>query len=138
LHGIDGTGLNEVRRVIECAAAGLAAERATGDQLAAISDEVIGMYSTLEEPEAFSAHDAGFHRAVAAGANNPVLAAIGGMVTSLHFEQRQAAMACTAGGLHQTADKHRRIYLAIRRRDVEGARAAMDAYLQCGQPLGSS
>ena len=45
----------------------LAAERATGDQLAAMSDEITGMYTSLEDPQEFLRHDVRFHRAVAWG-----------------------------------------------------------------------
>ena len=133
MHHISRECLSEARQMIESSAAALAAERATGDQLAAISDEVIGMYSTLEEPRAFLRHGAGFHRAVAAGANNRVLGALAEMVASLHDQQRPATMDSDGVGLLRTADLHRRIFLAIRRRDAEGARAAMTEHFRHAQ-----
>ncbi|MFO7694997.1 MAG: FCD domain-containing protein [Vicinamibacterales bacterium] len=133
MHHISRESLSEARQMIESSAAALAAERATGDQLAAISDEVIGLYASLDEPRAFLRHDAGFHRAVAAGANNRVLGALIDMVASLHDQQRPATIDGDGVGLPRTADLHRLIFLAIRRRDAEGARAAMTAHFRHAQ-----
>ena len=130
LHGITREGLFEARRVLEVSAAGLAAERATGDQLAAMSDEITGMYTSLEDPQTFLRHDVRFHRAVAAGSNNLVLSALIEMVASLHYEQRKVTVERARNELRENADIHRRIYLAIRVRDAEAARVAMDEHLR--------
>jgi GntR family transcriptional repressor for pyruvate dehydrogenase complex len=53
LHGLDLGGLWEVRRVLEAGSASLAAERATPEQIATLSDEVTGMYSALHDPQLF-------------------------------------------------------------------------------------
>jgi GntR family transcriptional regulator, transcriptional repressor for pyruvate dehydrogenase complex len=73
LHGLDLGGLFEVRRVLEAGTASLAAERATPEQIATLSDEVTGMYSALHDPHTFLDYDLRFHRAVATAANNPML-----------------------------------------------------------------
>lgn len=133
LHGISPAGLFEARRVLESNTAALAAARASGDQLAAMSDEITGMYSALEDPQAFLQHDLRFHRAVAAAANNLVLGALIEMVASLHYEQRRTTIERARAQLRDAADRHRGIYQAIRTRDVEGARAAMGEYLKLGE-----
>jgi GntR family transcriptional repressor for pyruvate dehydrogenase complex len=130
LHGITREGLFEARRVLEVSSAALAAERATGEQLAAMSDEITGMYTSLDEPLTFLLHDVRFHRAVAAGSNNLVLSALIEMVASLHYEQRRVTIARAKGVLRENADIHRRIYQAIRSRDAEAARVAMDEHLR--------
>jgi GntR family transcriptional repressor for pyruvate dehydrogenase complex len=130
LHGISRERLFEARRVLEVSAAGLAAERATGEQLAAMSDEITGMYTSLEEPQAFLRHDVRFHRAVAAGSNNLVMSALIEMVASLHYEQRKVTVERARGELRENADIHRRIYQAIRSHDAEAARVAMDEHLR--------
>jgi GntR family transcriptional repressor for pyruvate dehydrogenase complex len=139
LHGISRDRLFEARRVLESSIAALAAERANGDQVAAMSHEITGMFATLERPEAFLRHDFRFHRAVATGANNLVLGAFVGMMTALHLEAQRAGGGETRDGLRDAADRHRRIYQAIRNHDAEAARAAMDENLglaQAGQALG--
>jgi len=130
LHGISRERLFEARRVLEVSASGLAAERATGEQLAAMSDEITGMYTSLEEPQAFLRHDVRFHRAVAAGSNNLVLSALIEMVASLHYEQRRVTIERARNELRENADIHRRIYQAIRSRDAEASRIAMDEHLR--------
>jgi GntR family transcriptional repressor for pyruvate dehydrogenase complex len=138
LHGLSRDGLFEARRVLEVGTVALAAERATGDQLASMSDEITGMYTALEDPQAFLLHDVRFHRAVAAGANNPVLGALIEMVASLHYEHRSVSIERARGQLRESADMHRRIYQAIRKRDVTEARAAMDDHLRQARTLWAS
>ena len=130
LHGISPERLFEARRVLEVSSAALCAERATGEQLVAMSDEITGMYASLDEPLTFLLHDVRFHRAVAAGSNNLVLSALIEMVASLHYEQRRVTIARAKAVLRENADIHRRIYLAIRARDAEAARVAMDEHLR--------
>jgi GntR family transcriptional repressor for pyruvate dehydrogenase complex len=130
LHGITREGLFEARRVLEVASVALAAERATGEQLAAMSDEITGMYTCLDAPQEFLRHDVRFHRAVAAGSNNLVLSALIEMVASLHYEQRRVTIERARDELRSEADMHRRIYQAVRARDPVAARAAMDEHLR--------
>jgi GntR family transcriptional repressor for pyruvate dehydrogenase complex len=130
LHGISREGLFEARRVLEMSTAALAAERATGEQLAAMSDEITGMYSSQDDPHAFLLHDVRFHRAVAAGSNNLVLSALIEMVASLHYGQRRATIERARSELRSEADMHRRIYQAVRVRDVEASRLAMGEHLR--------
>lgn len=132
LHGLNLGALWEVRRVLEAGTASLAAERATPERIATLSDEVTGMYSALHEPQTFLDHDLRFHRAVAAAADNPMLGAIIEAVTALFFEQRRVTIA-RARNLRESADAHRKIYQAIRARDSEGARAAMDEHVRLAQ-----
>lgn len=132
LHGLRLGGLFEVRRVLEAGTAALASERATPEQIATMSDEVTGMYSALHDPQTFLDYDLRFHRAVAAAANNPMLGAIIEAVSALFFEQRRVTIE-KARNLKESADMHRKIYQAIRARDTEGARAAMDEHVRLAQ-----
>lgn len=129
LHGLHLGGLWEVRRVLEAGTASLAAERATPERIATLSDEVTGMYSALQDPQRFLDHDLRFHRAVAAAANNPMLGAIIEAVAALFFEERRVTIE-RARNLRESADAHRKIYQAIRARDADGARAAMNEHIR--------
>jgi GntR family transcriptional regulator, transcriptional repressor for pyruvate dehydrogenase complex len=129
LHGINRDALFESRLVLEVATAGLAAERADGEQLAALADEVTGMFASLADPSAFLLHDVSFHRAVGLAANNPVLGALTEMVASLFYDQRKGTIR-RATDLRLSAEQHRRIYQAIRARRLEAAREAMRLHLQ--------
>src|SRR5688572_4094295 len=72
LHGFTRDEMFEARRVLEASAAALAAERAEGENMALMAEEVTGMFASLSDPQAFLVHDVRFHRAVASGSRNPV------------------------------------------------------------------
>jgi GntR family transcriptional repressor for pyruvate dehydrogenase complex len=128
LHGFTLEQMYEARRMLEVGAAGLAAERATGEQLAAMADEIAGMFATLDEPHTFLRHDLDFHRAVAAGSGNPILAAIIGTLTEIIWETGRINV--QGLGLRESAETHRRIYKEIRTRSPERARREMTAHLE--------
>jgi GntR family transcriptional repressor for pyruvate dehydrogenase complex len=132
LHGIPQSELFETRRVIEIDLAGLAAKRAGGEELAAISEEVMEMFSCRDDVHRFLIHDIRFHRAVAAAARNPLMAAIMEMVADLFYEQRKSTVDRWRGAA-EAAEQHRRIYQAIRAGDVESARREMDEHLRWAQ-----
>jgi len=137
LHGLTRDGLFEARRVLEVGTSALAAERASGEHVAAMSEEVTGMYASVERPATFLLHDVRFHRAIAAAANNPVLGVLIDMLASLFFERRRETI-LSATDLRDTADAHRKIYKAIRARHREAASAAMDEHLRVAQAAQTS
>jgi GntR family transcriptional repressor for pyruvate dehydrogenase complex len=118
----------EARRSLEMEIAGLAAERATGEQLAAMSEEVTGMFASLDEPEQFLVHDMHFHQTVAAASGNRILTALMNMVATILFEVRSKTVK-RAKDLKESAEMHRRIYRAIRDRNTAAARDAMRDHL---------
>lgn len=128
LHGFSRDEMFEARRVLEVGVAGLAAERATGDQLASISEEITGMYASMDDPQAFLVHDIRFHRAVATASGNPILASLVEMVSEIFYEQRRKT-AAHGRDLKEAADHHRSLYNALRQRDSDRARQAMDEHL---------
>lgn len=128
LHGFTPEQMFEARRVLEVGVAGLAAERATAEQIAAMSEEVTGMFASVEDPEAFLRHDVRFHRAVAMASGNPILASLVEMVSSLYFEHRRRNLP-RGRDLRETAATHRNIYQAVRAHDVDRARREMGVHL---------
>src|SRR5690606_3994536 len=132
LHGFTRDEMFEARRALEVGVAGLAAERATDEQIATIAEEVTGMFASLDDPQAFLVHDIRFHRAVAAASGNPILASLVEMVSALFYEQRRKTVE-NGRDLKQAAQAHRAIYHAIRAHDVKRARAAMAEHLSAAQ-----
>lgn len=128
LHGFSRAEMFEARRSLESTVAALAAERATGEDLAAIADAVTGMFASAADPLEFLRYDAAFHHAVAAASKNPVLASLVDMVSGMFFEARRRATD-RMPPLTQLAEPHRSIYLAIRDRDPEAARARIVDHL---------
>jgi len=130
LHGFTREEMYEARRVLEVSAAGLAAERATHEDLAEIAEEVASLFAAMNDPLEFLVHDIRFHRAVAAAAHNPIIASLVEMVSALYYERRrETATLATDRNLHDAAELHRRVYQAIRSRDVDQARELMNEHL---------
>lgn len=128
LHGISREDLFEARRVLEVAVAGMAAGRPADDGLVDVSEAVADMYTALDDPQMFLLHDIRFHRALGTACANPVLAALVDMMSQLFYQQRKDTIE-RAPSLRQAAESHRRVYDAVRARDVEGARQAMDDHV---------
>jgi GntR family transcriptional regulator, transcriptional repressor for pyruvate dehydrogenase complex len=132
LHGFTSGEMFEARRSMEMAIAGLAAERATGEQMAAMSEEIAGMYASLDDPEQFLVHDMRFHQTVAAASGNRILTSLMNMVATILFDVRRKTVR-RARDLKESAEMHREIYRAIRDRNAEAARNAMRAHLMLAQ-----
>jgi GntR family transcriptional repressor for pyruvate dehydrogenase complex len=132
LHGFTADEMFESRRVLEVGVAGMASERASSEDLAAIADAVTEAFASLDDPSAFLVHDITFHRAVAAASGNPILASLVEMVSALFYEQRRLT-AGSARELSRPAQEHRKIYQAIRARDRVRAEAAMNEHLRRAQ-----
>jgi DNA-binding FadR family transcriptional regulator len=60
LHGFTDDEMFESRRVLEVGVAGMAAERASSEDLAAIADAVTEAFASLDDPAAFLVHDITF------------------------------------------------------------------------------
>jgi GntR family transcriptional regulator, transcriptional repressor for pyruvate dehydrogenase complex len=130
LHGFTREEMYEARRLLEVGAAGMAAERATPEQLATLADEVANLFAALDDPLRFLVHDITFHRSVAAASGNPIIGALVEMVSALYYERRrETAKQASDRDLKEAAELHRRIYQAIRARDSEAARNAMNEHL---------
>jgi GntR family transcriptional regulator, transcriptional repressor for pyruvate dehydrogenase complex len=127
LHGFTIDQMYEARRILEVGACGLAATRASGEHMAGMAEELTGMFASLEDPQAFLRHDLGFHRAVAAGSGNPIVAAIIGTLAEIIWEAGRINM--SGFSLRESAETHRRIYDAIRSRNSERARRQMSEHL---------
>jgi GntR family transcriptional repressor for pyruvate dehydrogenase complex len=132
LHRLTAGEMFEARLVLEVGVAGLAARHASAEALATMADEVSEMFASLEDPKAFLVHDVRFHRAIAAGCGNRVLAALMEMVSAQFYELRKQTIS-RARDLRESAEMHRRIYKAIKGRDRQAAQAAMAEHLEAAR-----
>ena len=132
LNGFSSAEMFEARLSLEMAIAGLAAERATCDHLAAMAEELAEMFATLDEPEEFLVHDMRFHQTIATASGNRILTALMNMVASILFDVRSKTVH-RAHDLKESADMHRLIYRAIREKNTENARNAMRDHLILAQ-----
>lgn len=128
LHGFSFDHMFETRSILEVGAAGLAAEHATGEQLATLADEIAEMYASLNDPQQYLVHDICFHRAVAAASNNPTLVTLVEMVSAVMYERRRETIE-RAHDFSESLEVHQQVYRAIRARQPEEARAAMREHI---------
>lgn len=122
-------GLLETRRLIEPATAELAAQRATGADLAAIEAALIGMERAIPDNLAACCEaDLAFHSAIIVASHNLVLR---GLVSTIRaalgatFAVTNQLMASQTRGIAA----HRQVLECIRLRDGAAARAAMNHLL---------
>jgi len=129
LHGFTSEEMFEARIAIEMDIAGLAAMRADGDKLAAMSEEVAEMFASLDAPEDYLVHDMRFHQTIAAASGNRILTALMNMIASILFETRSKTVH-RALDLKESAEYHRQIYRCIRDRNPAAAREMMREHLE--------
>lgn len=128
-HGpIQPNQIFEVRESLELRTTGLAAQRATDEQLAAISATCERMAQVLDDAEASSASDIAFHRAIAEATGNPLFLVLVDSLGDVMLHIRLATLKDPQRGLTAVA-AHRRIALALHDRDAAGAVAAMQDHL---------
>jgi GntR family transcriptional repressor for pyruvate dehydrogenase complex len=132
LHGFSYDHMFETRTILEVGAAGFAAERATGEQLATMSEEIAEMYAALGDPQQFLIHDMAFHRALAAASGNPTLATLVEMVSAILYGRRRETID-RAHDFNEALELHRQIYRAIRSRKPDQAREAMREHIMRAQ-----
>jgi len=129
--------LTEVRRMIEIEGAGLAAVRATDDDIAALEETIEAMDRAQHDAQAYTDHDLAFHLLLAKATHNSVvprlLAPITDLLSGLILLSLQTNRSPQVGLFH-----HRRIIDCVRQRDTEAARLAMRSHLDASEQLVSS
>jgi DNA-binding FadR family transcriptional regulator len=120
--------LTELRQTIEPVAAGMAAKRATNDELCLIAEACEEMTRTVDSVEDFLAADIRFHVEILHATGNPFFAPVANVISttlesSLRVTNRQAADNLASVPVHQKVMK------AICARQSTKAQAAMRALL---------
>lgn len=128
LHGFTSDEMFEARLALEMSIAGLAASRATSEQVTLMSEEIAGMYASLDDPEQYLVHDMRFHQTIAAASGNRILTSLMNMIATILFDSRSKTVK-RAKDLKQSAEQHQNIYRAMRERDAEAAQQAMHDHL---------
>jgi GntR family transcriptional regulator, transcriptional repressor for pyruvate dehydrogenase complex len=120
--------LFSVRRVLESHATGLAAQRATGEDVARLAAEIDGVRPDAEI-EALVAHDVRFHTAIAELAGNGYLASLLESLTSQTTRARVWRGLTQEGAGQRTLDEHRAILEAIADHDVALAASVTQVHI---------
>jgi DNA-binding FadR family transcriptional regulator len=114
--------LMTLRRIIEPAAAALAAKVATDEQLRSIGEAYAGM-EAAQTPEELLEPDVAFHRRIAEATNNELLSYIGTML-SLALRESIKLSSQHPNTHALSLPRHKAILTALRNRDPLGARQA--------------
>lgn len=131
LHGnaaIDYTKVHEVRTALEIQIAGIAAERATAEDLRDLRELVHRLVEARDDPERAAKFDVQFHREIAAATHNELFAVILGSIQDVLLHIRRAAFDAP-GMVDYAVHAHGQILDSLEERDPERAREAMRAHL---------
>jgi len=124
------TDLYELRRIVECEAAALAAERRTPGQLEALKLALSEMDASLPDPKGqrFTSADLRFHLAVGEAADNKLVL---NCLNAVREVLRRALLTIflMPGSAAAAVEEHGRIYRAIAANDPVAAREEMRAHL---------
>jgi len=123
----------ECRRIVEVDAAGLAAERATPQDIEALSASLEAMEAAVRSRAAdaeteFHRADVGFHQALLTATGNRALGALARRIHDALLAARYP-LARPAYRKQRAMPEHRAIFDAVGRQDAEAARGAMEAHL---------
>lgn len=120
--------LFEVRRILEPAAASIAATRISGDQLALLraSTATVPIDTSVED---LVSHDLEFHRIIAHASGNSYLASLLDGLSSGTVRARVWRGLTEERAVARTVDEHAAIVEALARRDGELARALMTVHI---------
>ena len=121
--------LVELRRMIEPAAARLAATRRSAEQLQALATALAEMTAAVNDPLAYYRADLAFHRAVFAASGNPFVDRLGAIVSAVlevSFRLQRRSLIPMAVGLAM----HDRVLDAVRARNADAAERAMDEIIE--------
>lgn len=121
--------VSEVRRLVEPAAAAMAAGRADRYGLAAVASAYAALEAAGTNRDAFSAADLRFHEAILAATGNDLMTAFGALVRTaltLSFDLSSRTPQAPRGAL----PTHRQVLDALLARDPAAARAMMLALLE--------
>lgn len=123
----------EVRESLEVTIAGLAAERASASDRAAMEENIKALQSTRLSAADYAELDVEFHRLLVKAAGNPLFAFLLNSLNDVMIEIRLRAFSIGAGKTVTNAlQEHLHIFDRVKAHDVKGARAAMEKHLAQG------
>ena len=124
---LDFEKVQEVRALLEVHLAGLAAERASEDDVASLRQIHLRMQEETSDFEAAARDDLEFHRLVARATHNELFLLLLDSIGSSLIDIRRSNF--EAGSIPMTLSQHQAILERIAAHDPEGARAAMNTHL---------
>jgi GntR family transcriptional regulator, transcriptional repressor for pyruvate dehydrogenase complex len=126
---VDYGKVDEIRRVIEVAAVGFAAERATPEDLAVMEQTLTQMREHIDDLEVCAQADLAFHRALALATHNELFLMLHDSMYAPLIEVRRHNLARGVTRRRKTVTAHRKILSAVRHGDAGQAAAMMREHL---------
>jgi GntR family transcriptional repressor for pyruvate dehydrogenase complex len=121
--------LVEARKLIELELARLAATRATADDLKVIGTHLDAMEAAAEDTKRFQDEDINFHLAIGSAAHNQILLNALHLIRNL-MHQWIATAVVREGAVAKALEQHRKIFMAIAKKNPDAARTAMESHLE--------
>ena len=122
------THVHEVRSMIEVETAGLAAERATDDDLDRLQSTIEGMAANRNDLHEYIKQDQAFHEGLAEATHNGLFNVLLSPISDL-LHQVIVVSVQAPGALNAGINHHRDILEQVRRHDSRAARQAMREHL---------
>lgn len=126
---VDYAKVDEMRRVLEVAAAGLAAERADDGDIGAMDETIRAFANECSDLEKSVLHDLAFHRAIARATHNELFLVLHDSMGEMLLEVRRHNLARGRSERRLVVDMHQRIRDAIAAHDAPAAQQAMRDHL---------
>jgi GntR family transcriptional regulator, transcriptional repressor for pyruvate dehydrogenase complex len=125
---MDFAKLQEVRRVLEVAIAGFAAERRTDEDLHRLHQNLRAMEAIGNNREKWAQCDVAFHRALAEATHNEIFVLMMDSINEMLIEARRLAFK-VLGAPSRSIRYHGAILERVAKHEVDGARQAMQNHL---------
>jgi GntR family transcriptional repressor for pyruvate dehydrogenase complex len=126
--------IHEVRQTIEVETAGLAAERATDEDVARLQDTIDGMSASKHDLDAYIKYDHAFHEGLAEATHNSLFNVLLGPISDI-LQQVILISVQAPGALDAGLAHHQKILAQVRQRDPEAAKQAMREHLKEAKEL---
>jgi GntR family transcriptional repressor for pyruvate dehydrogenase complex len=132
LHGVglDFEKVHEVRSMLEVHIAGLAAERATDDDIAQLRAAHARMTAEIADVDTASHTDLEFHRIIARSTHNDLFLLLMDSIGTSLLDIRRGNLGYGPAASAATLDQHQHVLERIEAHDPQGARDAMAAHLE--------
>ena len=121
--------LLEMRRILEVEISGLAADRASVEDIAAMREQIERMRDLIDTPEGYVDADVEFHALLARTARNGVLLTMLEPLVDLLRASREVS-ASRPGSARRALGEHEKILRRVEDGDAEGARREMRVHLE--------